>query len=82
MRKPDTVTVDFTHAQRKLHDDMLATQALILTALHPTANVKFLMTMIRRQAASCLYGLVPLLREILTRHLGELNGVEADAAGI
>ena len=80
IRKPDTVTVDFTDAQRKLHDDIIVTQALILTALHPAANVKFLLTMIRRQAASCLYGLVPLLREILTRHLGELSGVEADAA--
>lgn len=80
VRKPDTVTVEFTDAQRKLHDDIIVTQALILTALHPAANVKFLLTMIRRQAASCLYGLVPLLREILTRHLGELSGVEADAA--
>ena len=78
MRKPDTRTVEFTAAQRKLHDDLLTTQALILMTLHPTANVKFLMTMIRRQAASCLYGLVPLLREILTRHISELSGVEAD----
>lgn len=77
VRKPDTRIIEFTPAQRKLHDDLLATQALILTTLHPAANVKFLMTMIRRQAASCLYGLVPLLREILTRRLCELRGVEA-----
>lgn len=79
LRKPETRIVDFTAAQRKLHDDLLATQALILMILHPTANVKFLMTMIRRQAASCLYGLAPLLREILTRRLNELSGIEADA---
>ena len=78
VRRPDTVSVEFTDAQRKLHDDLLTTQALILMTLHPSANVKFLMTMIRRQAASCLYGLVPLLQGILTRHLGELNYVEAD----
>ena len=65
VRRPDTVTVEFTDAQRKLHDDLLTTQALILMMLHPSANVKFLMTMIRRQAASCLYGLVPLLQESL-----------------
>ena len=52
VRRPDTVTVEFTDAQRKLHDDLLTTQALILMTLHPSANVKFLMTMIRRQAAS------------------------------
>lgn len=77
VRKPETRITEFTPAQRQLHDGLLATQALILMTLHPTANVKFLMTMIRRQAASCLYGLVPLLREILTRHLGELRCVEA-----
>ena len=58
------------------------TQALILTTLHPSANVKFLMTMIRRQAASCLYGLAPLLRDILTRRLGELSSVEADVPDV
>lgn len=78
IRKPDTITVPFTEQQRKLHDDVLMTQALILTTLHPSVNVKFLMTMIRRQAASCLYGLGPLLREILTRRLSELSSVEAD----
>jgi superfamily II DNA or RNA helicase len=79
IRRPDTVIVEFTPAQRKLHDDVLTTQALILTTLHPTTNVGFLMTMIRRQAASCLYGLVPLLRDILTRHLSDLNGIEGNA---
>jgi hypothetical protein len=33
VRKTDTVTVDFTDAHRKLHDDLLATQALILTVM-------------------------------------------------
>jgi hypothetical protein len=82
IRKTDTVTVPFTDPQRKLHDDILTAQALILTTLHPSANVKFLMTMIRRQAASCLYGLAPLLRDILTRRLGELSTVEADVGDL
>jgi len=30
VRKPETVTIDFTDQQRKLHDDLLATQAAIL----------------------------------------------------
>jgi hypothetical protein len=82
IRKPDTVTVPFTEPLRRLHDDILVTQSLILTTLHPSANVKFLMTMIRRQAASCLYGLAPLLHEILTRRLGELSSVEADVPDV
>lgn len=37
-----------------------------------------MMTTIRRQAASCLYGLAPFLEDILKRHLDELTWEEAD----
>ena len=37
-----------------------------------------MMTTIRRQAASCLYGLAPFLDDILNRHLDELSWEEAD----
>lgn len=79
IRKPDTVAVEFTPSQRRLHDDLLAVQAGIFARLHGDINVKFMMTTIRRQAASCLYGLVPLLEEILSRHLDELAWSEADS---
>ena len=39
-----------------------------------------MMSTLRRQLASCLYGLEPLLEDILTRHLDELEWTEADAA--
>ena len=39
--------------------------------------VKFMMTTIRRQAASCLYGLAPLLRNILAGKLDRLEAMEA-----
>ena len=38
-----------------------------------------MMTTIRRQLASCLYGLEPLLEEILSRHLDRLAWSEADS---
>jgi len=79
IRKPETVVVEFAPAQRQLHDDLLAVQAGIFARLHGDINVKFMMTTIRRQAASCLYGLVPLLEEILSRHLDELAWSEADS---
>lgn len=78
IRKPETVTVEFTSQQKKLHDDLLSTQAAIMSRLHGDQNVKFMMTTIRRQAASCLFGLAPLLREILMRHLDELAWEESD----
>ena len=68
-RKPETVSVHFTPQQQLLHDTLLTTQHNILRCTHGDINAKFLMTTIRRQAASCLYGLAPLLQDILTRHI-------------
>ena len=78
LRKPETVTVSFTAGQRQLHDELLQVQAEIFSRIHPDINVNFMMTTIRRQAASCLYGLAPLLEDILNRHLDELEWEEAD----
>jgi len=79
VRKPVTVPVEFTPQQKQLHDDVLTVQANILAHLHTNTNIKFLMTTIRRQAASCLFGLAPLLQNILTRRLDELEWDEVDA---
>jgi superfamily II DNA or RNA helicase len=81
VRKPETVVIEFTPAQKKLHDDLLQIQAEIFSQIHGDTNVKFMMTTIRRQAASCLYGLVPFLQEILNRHVDELAWEEADNTG-
>jgi ATP-dependent helicase HepA len=78
IRKPQTVVVAFTPAQQHLHDELLRVQAEIFSRIHGDINVKFMMTTIRRQAASCLYGLVPFLEDILDRHLDELSWEEAD----
>ncbi|MGB5158897.1 SNF2-related protein [Desulfobacterium sp. N47] len=73
IRKPETVVVPFTPAQQHLHDELLRVQAEVFSRLHGDINVKFMMTTIRRQAASCLFGLVPFLEDILNRHLKERN---------
>ena len=78
VRRPETVVVEFTADQKQLHDDLLRVQAEIFSALHGNINVKFMMTTIRRQAASCLHGLSPFLEDILSRHLDELEWDEAD----
>lgn len=77
-RKAETVEVEFTPSQRQLHDALLAAQARILERSHGARSVRFLMTTIRRQAASCLYGLAPLIESILTRRLSELEWDELD----
>jgi SNF2 family DNA or RNA helicase/uncharacterized protein YuzE len=76
-RKPETLTVDFTDGQKNLHDGLLDVVARILIRCHGQQNVKFMMTTIRRQAASCLYGLAPFLSDILNRKLDSLELMEA-----
>lgn len=76
-RKPETVTIPFTPEQKKLHDGVLDVIAQILARCHGQQNVKFMMTTIRRQAASCLYGLAPTLDDILNSKLDRLELLEA-----
>lgn len=77
-RKPETVSIDFTFEQKQLHDGLLDVIARILTHCHGQRNVKFMMTTIRRQAASSLYGLAPMLADILTGKLDQLEAMEAN----
>ena len=76
-RKSETLTVDFTPPQKELHDLLLEIIGRILAFCHGNQNVKFMMTTIRRQAASCLYGLAPLLQSILSGKLDQLEFMEA-----
>lgn len=76
-RKPETLTVEFTAVQKRLHDGLLDVVARILARCYGQQNVKFMMTTIRRQAASCLYGLAPLLSDILNGKLDRLELMEA-----
>ena len=78
IRKPETVSIYFTPEQQKLHDDLLDVQAEIFAAIHDDVNIKFMMTTIKRQAASCLPGLIPALEDILNRHLDEIFGDPED----
>lgn len=76
-RKPETLMIDFTESQKELHDGLLEIVSRILAFCHGSQNVKFMMTTIRRQAASCLYGLAPLLQGILGGKFDQLEFMEA-----
>lgn len=69
VRNPETVEVPLTAEQQALHDSLLNFTAKALAARHGDISVLFMMTTLRRQAASCLYGLAPLVRAMLGRHL-------------
>lgn len=75
-RKARTIEVPFTPEQRAIHDDLLSLQRAIYLRTHGAGPLGFLMTTIRRQAASSLHGLVPFLETILSRRLTELEFIE------
>ena len=73
LRKPETIKVTFTEAQSELYTLLMQTQAEILIKLHGDRGIRFMMTTIMRQAASCIHGLKPFLQTILTRRFDELD---------
>jgi SNF2 family DNA or RNA helicase len=77
-RKPETVTVEFTDEQAELHSNLLDIISRILTYRHGDQNLIFMLSMIRRQLSSCVFGLAPLLNGILQKHLSQLEISEQD----
>jgi len=78
-RKPETVSVAFTDEQERLHRKVLELIARILAHRHGDRNVQFMMTTIRRQVASCVFGLAPYLEAILSGQLSRLERSESDS---
>lgn len=78
IRRSETVSVEFTLPQKELYDKLMNVQSEIMSRIHGNRNVQFMMTTIRRQAASCINGLAPMLKNILTRRMNELEWDEAD----
>lgn len=76
-RKPETVSVAFTPEQDALHSDLIGLIARILAHRHGDQNLMFMLTTVRRQVASCVFGLAPLLEAILHRHLSQIELSEA-----
>lgn len=79
IRKSQTVEVALTTEQDELHEAILEIQKEIFRRLHGDRSVNFMVTTLRRQLASCLHGLEPMLEDILTRRFDELEWAEADA---
>jgi len=77
-RKPETDEIPFTPQQKVLHNGLMEVQRQILKQMHGEKSLLFMMTTIRRQAASCIYGLAPFLKDILTRKIDLLELDEID----
>ena len=78
-RKPETVTVEFTPEQADLHQNLINLLARILAFRHGDQNLRFMLSTVRRQVASCVFGLAPLLKNMLHGHLSQLELSELDS---
>jgi superfamily II DNA or RNA helicase len=79
VRQPRTEPIEFTAEQQELHDEVLRLQERLLRLRHGDIPTAFLMSMIRRQLASCVHGLAPLLEEIMQRGLAALESADTEA---
>lgn len=73
IRRTHTIESEFTEAQRELHDALLTFEVAALSKLHAGRGVKFMMSTIRRQAASCIFGLAPHIRDLINRRFEQLQ---------
>ena len=78
VREPKTIEIPFTKPQLDLHEALLTFEHRALAALHGDRMVQFMMTTIKRQAASCIFGLAPSLDMILNRRLAQIESERAE----
>ena len=72
IRRSYTVETSFTPQQYDLHNELLKFEFDALAKLHNVRNIPFMMSTIRRQAASCIFGLAPHIRDLITRRFDQM----------
>ncbi len=74
IRRPFTLAVDFTPVQQELHDELLHFEQNALLQLHGNVrSISFMMSTIKRQAASCIFGLAPHIRCLIERRFQQIE---------
>lgn len=83
IRRPYTLAVEFTQRQQELHDELLRFESNALLQLHGNArSIPFMMSTIKRQAASCIFGLAPHIRDLIGRRFQQLgDDLDMDSPG-
>lgn len=73
IRRNLTVKVPYTSVQRNLYDALMEFETTSLGMLHGSQSVRFMMCTIMRQAASCIYGLQPFMKDIIARRMAQIQ---------
>ena len=72
VRRSFTVETSFTERQAELHDELLRFEYEALAQLHNVRSIPFMMSTIRRQAASCIFGIAPQIKDIINRRFAQM----------
>ncbi len=72
IRRTLTVKVPFNGVQKELYESLIDFESMALGKLHGSKSVRFMMCTIMRQAASCIYGLTPFMKDIVSRRLSQI----------
>lgn len=72
VRRPQSISVHFTLEQQELYDALMEFEAHALSYLHNNVPLEFMMSTLMRQASSCIFGLAPLLKGMVSRRLGDI----------
>ena len=75
IRRNQTVEINFTDLQRQTYNTLIDFEKTYLIQKHGTRNVFFMMCMLMRQASSCIYGLVPFVKYLISVKLEEADEV-------
>lgn len=73
IRRNLTVKVPYNSVQRDLYEALMEFEATSLGLLHGSQSVRFMMCTIMRQAASCIYGLQPFMKDIIARRMAQIQ---------
>ena len=74
IRRPFTLAVEFTAAQQELHNELLRFEQNALMQIHGDArSISFMMSTIKRQAASCIFGLAAQIRFLIEHRFQQIE---------
>lgn len=73
IRRNLTLKAPYNSAQKDLYDALMEFESTSLAMLHGSRSVRFMMCTIMRQAASCIYGLQPFLKDIVARRMDQVQ---------
>lgn len=72
VRRPQSISVHFTAEQQQLYDALMSFESEALAYLHGSTPLGFMMATLMRQASSCIFGLAPLLKAMISHRLHEV----------